>query len=151
MKQLIIQKAYEVFKGIYPILLLRGNDAQARIDGDIDFIVPFGKGNDASMRLIAALRSEGWRILSFRDIGYLVTFTVVLLNGVESHAIKVDIFNGLSWRGLGADRSNRTFFDKLELEKKSDHELIELAAVINFLHKHVCRTAFRARYTSTKV
>ena len=38
MKQAIIDKADKAFKGIYPIILLRGNDAQARIDGDIDFL-----------------------------------------------------------------------------------------------------------------
>lgn len=135
MKQAIIDKADKALKGIYPIILLRGNDAQARIDGDIDFLVPFGKSNDATLRLIDTLRSEGWRVLSYRDIGYLTTFTVVNLVGVNSHSIKIDVFNGLSWRGLGNDRSNHSFFEDLLLEKNSEQDLINLVATINFLHK----------------
>ncbi len=135
MKQTIIDKVYEIFKGRYPIILLRGNDTQARVGGDIDFLVPFGKSNDASLRLIDALRLEGWRVLSYRDIGYLSTFTIVLITGEKSHSIKVDMFNGLSWRGLGAGRENHSFFEDLLMTKNGEKGLSELVAAVNFLHK----------------
>ena len=135
MKKIIIDKVYEILKDRCPVILLRGNDAQARVGGDIDFLVPFGKSNDASLWLIDALRLEGWRILSYRDIGYLSTFTIVLITSEKTHSIKVDVFNGLSWRGLGSGHANHSFFEHLLATKNSDKDLSEFVAAVNFLHK----------------
>ena len=118
-----------------PIILLRGGDSLARQEGDLDFLVPFGMSNIVCKKILLSFQKNGWKLLSFRDINYLSTVTLVNKREHDSIAIKIDIFNGLAWRGLGTHHADRTFFYNIWPDTKNEHLKLKIVSAINFLHK----------------
>ena len=134
MKQKVIKQILDLFDD-NSIIFLRGGDKQARQEGDLDFLVPLGKSNYVCNIIVKYFRGCGWKLLSFRDIGYLSTFTIVLKSENETVAIKIDIFNGLSWRALGDMQVDDKFFHQILPEINNTESRLRLVSAINFLHK----------------
>jgi hypothetical protein len=136
MKQEMIMLACQAFVGKLPLLVLRGNDVEARAEGDIDILVPAGQAVIACHLLSAEARSAGWFLLSFRNIGYLAS--VVLTKPSEDGndaAVKIDFFSGLEWYGVGSGVVSARFFGQVLPEALASKMLQPLAAAINFFQK----------------
>lgn len=135
MKKKLIESILELSSAEVPIILLRGGDSLARQEGDLDFIVPFGMSNIVCKKILLSFQINGWKLLSFRDINYLSTMTFVNKREHDSIAIKIDIFNGLAWRGLGTRYADNIFFYNIWPNTKNEHLRLRMVSAINFLHK----------------
>lgn len=118
-----------------PMLLLRGTDSSARVDGDIDVLVPFGQA-EAACRLVADAAVEfGWQLAGFSDIGYLAQVVLVRSGADGYQAVKVDFFSGMEWYGVGTGALSRRFFAEFEVRELNAPELAKLAAIATFIQK----------------
>jgi thymidylate kinase len=123
----------EALYGVMPVLELRGNDELARVGGDLDFMVPPGKAVAACAAMAQAARVHGWRVVAFRNIGYLAQ--VVLADtrgGTTSAAIKLDFFDGLRWYGIGRDVAAEHLFSWLG---EHPDDALRLAGAAGFFQK----------------
>ena len=119
----------EALADAIPVLSLRGGDDWAREGGDLDFMVPPGKAVSAC-RLVARLaESRGWFLALFRDIGYLSQIVLVrpVSDGIDD-AIKVDIFDGLRWYGVGRDVAGDKLFGDILLHGDSKRRVAGAAS-----------------------
>ena len=104
-KATLMRRILAVLSPAMDVLELRGADEGAREGGDLDLLVPSGRALDACSLLADALAQEGLYVIAFRDIGYIAQ-VVILRRGTGQAgdiATKVDVWNGLHWRGLGSD------------------------------------------------
>lgn len=100
----------DALSGVMPILALRGTDEYAREGGDLDYIAPPGRAVEACLAVSRAGLEHGWFVIGFRDIGYLAQVVLVRPQvGGNDDAVKIDIFDGLRWYGVGRDVSYRLF------------------------------------------
>ncbi|MEQ9007460.1 MAG: hypothetical protein RLP12_06220, partial [Ekhidna sp.] len=135
MKDLIIQGVSESIEKEMPFLILRGNDDEARFAGDIDILVPKGEANRACLLSSSFFCLKGWKLLSYRDIGYLSTITLTLITSDSNTAIKVDFFSGLEWYGIGSGRISRKFFGEILPSCVDRDRKNELISLVNYLQK----------------
>lgn len=136
MKQKLIALTRQALAGTMPLLVLRGVDSVARLEGDVDILVPSGQAVRACYLLATVARQEGWFLLSFRNIGYLAS--IVLVKPEESGndtVIKIDFFSGLEWYSVGSGVVSARFFMQVLPEILVEKTETALAAVVNFLQK----------------
>lgn len=135
MKQEIIELIIQAFSNKMPMLVLRGGDVHAHLEGDIDILVPSRSAVKACFLLAQAARVTGWYLIGFRDIGYLAQVLLVRhIPGKEDESIKVDFFAGFEWYGVGADIVGRRFFEFI-VDSGCTPTKMELAATVNFVQK----------------
>ena len=114
MKQNVVALIKQTLDKSLPFLLLRGLDANARAEGDIDILVPQGHAVPACQLLAEAARQDGWYVLSFRNIGYLASIVLVCPgNDGPDSSIKIDYFSGLEWYGVGSGSLSSRFFEEV--------------------------------------
>lgn len=118
--------------GTMRFLVLRGLDAFARTDGDIDVLVPRGRGREA-LKLVSARAAErGWIVAGVRDIGYISQLCLVDLaaEGERDRAVKIDLWDGVSWAAIGADPWGDALLDGLD-----GGDAVEIVGLVTFLQK----------------
>lgn len=88
-----------------PVLVVRGADEAARDGGDIDLVVPLGLSRRATVLIAERANLEGWAVVGFRTIGYIEQLCLIRYPATccADAAIKIDVWNGLSWQSLGQD------------------------------------------------
>jgi len=114
-------------------LVLRGIDDFARAGGDIDVLLPRGLASEALSRIAERADQDGWAIAGTSDIGYLLQICLVKRWGAEGEhqAVKVDLWNGLSWAALGRDPFGDALFRALVDEDES--EIVGLTTLLQKL------------------
>ncbi|RUT29970.1 hypothetical protein EMQ25_11555 [Arsenicitalea aurantiaca] len=103
-------------------LLLRGLDEFAREGGDIDVLVKRDRAREALTLVAEAAGRGGWAVAGLADIGYLTQICLVQRWGPDGRhkAVKIDLWNGMSWGALGADPLTDALFDNLETQGTAD-------------------------------
>lgn len=99
-------------------LVLRGLDAFAREGGDIDILVPRNRAREALALVAEAANRNGWAVAGLADIGYLTQICLIRRWGPDRRhkAVKIDLWNGMSWGALGADPLADALFENLETQ-----------------------------------
>ena len=115
------------------VITLRGTDAYSREGGDIDIVVPAGLAGQAALRIARAAVEAGWAFVGWRDLGYVFQLCLIFPNPEhpKDYAIKIDVSNGLSWRGIGEDR----FGDIVFGEQRAGSSVEQLGMIATFLQK----------------
>ena len=100
MKQFIIEaiESQQLFD--FSSVVIRGNDDQPHLKGDIDVLVSPGNSNIACLHLAKFLKSRGWLIIAFRELDYLSCVVVANTELFPGRSVKIDFFGGLGWYGL---------------------------------------------------
>ncbi|QPZ90006.1 hypothetical protein [Thioclava electrotropha] len=107
---------HSALDGKMDFLELRGIDEFAREGGDIDVLVPRNRAREA-LGLVAELAaSRGWSVAGWRDIGYITQACLATREtaGAPRQAVKIDLWNGVGWLGMGADPYAVALFHHLE-------------------------------------
>ena len=121
----------------FPLLVIRGSDAQSHEMGDIDVLVPSGMNNIACKILIDHLKVEGWYLISFREARYLSSITVSNVELFPGEALKIDFFGGIEWYGIKRKLFKHEFLENLDKFKAQN--------LITFLHKVMYGGGFREK------
>lgn len=114
-------------------LILRGTDEFARVEGDIDVLVPRDFANEALSHVADLAVRDGWSIAGLSDIRYLVQVCLVKQWGAagQFRAVKIDIWDGSSWAALGSDPFGDALFK--ELESAEESEIVGLTTLLQKL------------------
>ncbi|MBW7923412.1 MAG: hypothetical protein H3C59_01570 [Burkholderiaceae bacterium] len=134
MKNEAVDLVRRALAGRMPILVVRGVDAMARPDGDIDILVPGGRATEAALASADAARPAGWLLLGISDIDYLVSVVLVRArDGSSDEAVKLDFWSGFTWYGAGTDEVARRFFELQTDGSRSERQWAALATLLQKL------------------
>ena len=128
--------------GRIPFVVLRGIDEFARIEGDIDILVPQSRAEQALIYVAEHAERNHWYIAGRSKIGYISQLCLVKRWGEDARhqAIKIDIWNGLSWAALGKDPWGLALFQALNVKGE-----IEIAGLSTLLQKFLYAGYLRER------
>ena len=82
------------------LLVLREPDNK-RTGSDIDVMVPIDiQKKEACYKFLEHIRQKNWRVISYRELDYLIS--IIIVNSIEypEEAIKIDFFGDIGWLGV---------------------------------------------------
>jgi len=116
-------------------LVLRSPDRHSRT-GDFDILVPRDTHPTFCAGLIEILLAAGYAVIQSKQNIYMWSFTVTKCFDGEfaNQTVKIDVFHGLCWNGLGAATLSDAFFLALKTANAEQTDLLrDVATVIQKL------------------
>jgi hypothetical protein len=132
--------------GHMPLIILRGNDKFSRSEGDVDILVPRDRADEALLLVTALAKQERWGVSDVNGIGYISQLCLMKRCDPDNNfqAIKIDVWNGLSWAAIGRDPLGDAIFVALR-DNGEIYAAGLTTALQKFLYAGFLRNRDRAR------